>query len=75
MQNNPKRTLANFRSLATWGFILGLILFIIGMIVSDYIHSHAISAAGIGVLIGAMVTFGFGMCVSLMEEYSGNTTH
>ncbi|NMD70878.1 hypothetical protein HHO41_11290 [Bacillus sp. DNRA2] len=55
---------------ATWGIMLGLVLFIFGMIVSDFIHSHAISAAGIGVLISAMVIFGFGMCVSLMEEYS-----
>lgn len=72
MANRAKRTLGNFRMFATWGIMLGLVLFITGMIVSDYIHSHAISAAGIGALIGAMVTFGFGMCVSLMEEYSEN---
>ncbi|AGK52621.1 hypothetical protein [Bacillus sp. 1NLA3E] len=69
MSNGYLKTLENFKRAATCGIILGFVLFITGIFANAFNGgSYAISAAGIGVTIASMVLFGFGMCLSLMEE-------
>lgn len=62
------KTLANFNKVASFGIMLGCILFIAGVIVNVFKETYVVSAIGIGIMIASMVIFGFGMCLSLMEE-------
>lgn len=72
MTKDYLKTLANFKRAAIFGIILGFSLFIAGIFVNASIGTYALSAAGIGVTIASMVVFGFGMCLSLMEELNQN---
>jgi hypothetical protein len=73
VRNEYINTLVNFRNAATCGIIFGIFLFIIGLFVNAFNEPYLLSAAGIGVMIASMVLFGFGMCLSLMEEYNEKT--
>ncbi len=73
MSNGHLKTLENFKRAATCGILLGFVLFITGIFVTAFTKgTYALSAAGIGVTIASMVLFGFGMCLSLMEELNEN---
>ncbi|MGJ7919482.1 hypothetical protein [Neobacillus sp. LXY-4] len=74
MINEHVKTLENFKKAATFGIILGMALFFTGIFVTVFTgEPYLLSAAGIGVMIASMVLFGFGMCLSIMEEYNEKT--
>lgn len=58
------------KSIATVQLIIGGILFLLSFIVSDYNRDFFLTMLSLGVMGSAMVMFGFGLFMGLLEEYS-----
>lgn len=68
MHVNQMKPLLAAKKIATYGIILGVIIFFISLFVSDFNPNYYMSVFGIGVVIASMVFFGFGMFLSLADE-------
>lgn len=58
------------KSIATVQLIIGGVLFLLSFIVSDYNRDFFLTMLSLGVMGSAMVMFGFGLFMGLLEEYS-----
>ncbi|MFC3886174.1 MFS transporter [Bacillus songklensis] len=58
------------KAIATVQLIIGGILFLLSLIVSDYNRDFFLTMLSLGVMGSAMVMFGFGLFMGLLEEYS-----
>lgn len=77
---NKKQTydLYIFKKSTALGTLIGFATLLLSLFVSDYNHDFMISFIGIGIMIGSIFTFAFGMCMNLMDETAdkskGNNT-
>lgn len=72
---NKQRTnhLAIFKNATACGISLGFSLLLFSFFESDFNHGFILSFLGIGIIIASMTTFGFGMCLYLMDEITANS--
>lgn len=73
MKEKQLKTLLNFKKASTFGISLGIMIFLFGLFVNVYNRGYFLSTLGIGIIIASMTVFGFGMFLSLMEDYTVNS--
>lgn len=73
MQGKQLNTLLTFKKATIYGISFGMILFLFSLFASGYNQGYFLSILGIGIMIACMVVFGFGMFLSLIEEYTSNS--
>ncbi|MDP4171539.1 MAG: hypothetical protein Q8906_13085, partial [Bacillota bacterium] len=69
-KNEQIKTLELSKQIATYGILLGVIVFFTSLFVSDFNPNYTMSVSGIGIVIASMVFFGFGMFLCLADEIS-----
>jgi TRAP-type C4-dicarboxylate transport system permease small subunit len=73
MQGKQLNTLLTFKKATIYGISFGMILFLFSLFASGYNQGYFLSILGIGIMIACMVVFGFGMFLSLIEEYTAKS--
>lgn len=73
MQGKHLNTLLTFKRAATFGIGFGITLFLFSLFASGYNKGYFLSILGIGIIVACMVNFGFGMFLSLIDEYTVNS--
>jgi hypothetical protein len=77
---NKKQTydLYIFKKSTLLGICIGFAILLFSIFKSDYNPNFILSFIGLGIMIASMFTFGFGMCMNLMNETAdkskGNNT-
>lgn len=57
-----------FKKVTAYGSGLGFVIFLFGIIVSDFNYSNFLSLFGIGIMTASLVTLGLGVFLYLLEE-------
>jgi hypothetical protein len=57
-----------FKKTTFLGICIGFIILLFSIFESDFNVNFILSFIGIGIMIASMTTFGFGMCMNLMDE-------
>lgn len=73
MNNQRTKSLAIFKNATACGITFGFSLLLFSFIESDFNYGFILSFLGIGIMIASMTTFGFGMCLYLMDEMAENS--
>lgn len=68
MNKQRTKTLAIFKNATACGIAVGFAIFLISIFENDFNNDYILSFLGIGIMIASMTTFGFGMCLHLMDE-------
>lgn len=71
MEKKYLKSLLTFKKAASYGISVGFILLLFGFIENDF--SRFFAAFGAGTIVASMVIFGFGMSLSLLEEFVVNS--
>lgn len=73
MNKQRTNTLASFKKATAFGIALGFVILLFSIFESDFNINFVLSFLGIGIMIASMTTFGFGMCLHLMDETAENS--
>jgi hypothetical protein len=57
-----------FKKTTYLGIFTGIAIFLFSILESDFNHNFMLSFIGLGIMVASMFTFGFGMCMNLMDE-------
>jgi hypothetical protein len=67
-----------FKKTTYIGMCVGVAVFLFSIFESDFNNNFILSFIGLGIIVASMFTFGFGMCMNLMDETAdkskGNNT-
>lgn len=67
-----------FKRTTIMGICIGFATFLFSIFENDINNNYVLSFFGLGIMMASMITFGFGMCLHLMDETAekskGNNT-
>jgi energy-coupling factor transporter transmembrane protein EcfT len=68
MKDKQTYDLYIFKKTTFFGICIGFAICLFSFFESDFNADFILSFIGMGIMIASMVTFGFGMCMNLMDE-------
>ncbi|MED3561535.1 hypothetical protein [Bacillus xiapuensis] len=72
MPKKHLKTLIVFKQAAFFGIGAGMLIVLFSFFANGYNPNYSLTAVGFGIIVAFIIVFGFGMSLSLMEEYTVN---